>query len=544
MKFKKGLKYFATPAKIFMTVLILLIALLILQFFIIEIMREFARTIYTPLAAAEVELAPEEKRIKRIKNSTKEFLSDGTIYLVQREQQYISDRYVEFEWIYDANGNLLWKGPRDERPYKFLSWCESLPRRGFTPRQLRRMQMITPGFSRNIEILARSGEKTSRIWRYKPGSDIFIGYYLKVGLIGYAGATGFTDSKSKAEPFGKFRCFNAWCPEDSTSTMLLWQTQRRIYQIDFDKQNVELLFESDFSDITSVVQNAWIVPVPGTKEYFEHQKYRPLLHCKTKDGKDHLIMRNPKQNLTISIPEDWENLINNQFQFTATKQGVYLLRHWTEFRKPPDYLQDRQLYDQWWRDYERKRKNSWVGLYKIDNQSNFELVNRYGYDWTLPSIGGTLVSTEDNRPAVQCCVAQFSPPFYDLTVHLLGRKFWSWAHDHQYGDDIRREVAQVIEAIRPHDNVINWVLSLLMMAFTFLHGWPRRTSWVKVIFWLVFVGIFNLAGLLTYLALNHTTVIKCPACGKSRGLIQVNCVRCQAELPAPEQGKFDLIFNN
>jgi DNA-directed RNA polymerase subunit RPC12/RpoP len=82
-----------------------------------------------------------------------------------------------------------------------------------------------------------------------------------------------------------------------------------------------------------------------------------------------------------------------------------------------------------------------------------------------------------------------------------------------------------------------------MVGIAFLHGWPRRTSWGKLIFWLAFTLVFNLAGLLTYLALNHTTVIKCPVCGRRRGLIQVNCVRCGAELPIPERRKTDLIFN-
>jgi hypothetical protein len=82
-----------------------------------------------------------------------------------------------------------------------------------------------------------------------------------------------------------------------------------------------------------------------------------------------------------------------------------------------------------------------------------------------------------------------------------------------------------------------------MMVFVFLHGWARRTFWPRFVFWLVFVGLFNLAGLLTYLALNHTVVIKCQVCGKRRGLAWVDCVRCQAELPAPKRGKLDLIFN-
>jgi len=102
----------------------------------------------------------------------------------------------------------------------------------------------------------------------------------------------------------------------------------------------------------------------------------------------------------------------------------------------------------------------------------------------------------------------------------------------------------VIMDIQPYGGVINRVLSALMMVFVFLHGWPRRTSWPRFVTWLVFVGLFNLAGLLTYLALNHTAVVKCPVCGKRRGLARVDCVRCRAELPAPERGKLDLIFSN
>lgn len=52
-----------------------------------------------------------------------------------------------------------------------------------------------------------------------------------------------------------------------------------------------------------------------------------------------------------------------------------------------------------------------------------------------------------------------------------------------------------------------------------------------------------LAGLLTYLALNHTPVIECPVCGKRRGLAQVCCVRCLAELPAPQRRELDLIVD-
>ena len=60
--------------------------------------------------------------------------------------------------------------------------------------------------------------------------------------------------------------------------------------------------------------------------------------------------------------------------------------------------------------------------------------------------------------------------------------------------------------------------------------------------WLVFVGLFNVAGLLTYLSMNHRPVLKCVECGKKRHLMADSCIRCGGGLPVPERRETDLIF--
>jgi len=65
-----------------------------------------------------------------------------------------------------------------------------------------------------------------------------------------------------------------------------------------------------------------------------------------------------------------------------------------------------------------------------------------------------------------------------------------------------------------------------------------------LIFWVILAGLLNLAGVLTYLALNHTPVIKCPACGKKRGLEMDNCPQCGSPLPIPQRKPTDLIMAN
>jgi ribosomal protein S27E len=209
---------------------------------------------------------------------------------------------------------------------------------------------------------------------------------------------------------------------------------------------------------------------------------------------------------------------------------------------------------EWGRNFRSQPQKHWVELYKVDNQacgelvpkglvesSNLELLNNY--TWTVPGRSESVKLTE-YRMIMPSIVNKFSPPLYDILVHLLGEKYSLFIYYSQFRSDFFVGLARTIWEVRPADSVINWLLSAVMMGFALWHGWPRRTSWSKFLFWLAFVGIFNLVGLLTYLALNHTTVIKCPACGKSRGLTKVNCIRCGVELPAPKRGKLDLIFNS
>ncbi|GAI32715.1 unnamed protein product, partial [marine sediment metagenome] len=226
----------------------------------------------------------------------------------------------EIEQIYDANDDLLWEGPYNKRPYRYLSWAtKQLRRYGFTRERMKQMQMITPGFSRNIEIPVGSYNKTEQIWRYHPGAQFFKGYNTSGEKIGYAGSTGFTNSKSKVKPFGEFRLFTAWCPQDSSNPTLLWQTQRRIYQINFEKQQVKLIFENTEADIeiegTSL--HAWRDLKPGEKEYIDPEKYRPLLLCVTEDGKHHLILREPERQFSLAVPRS---------SATATKQDIFVYR--------------------------------------------------------------------------------------------------------------------------------------------------------------------------------------------------------------------------
>jgi len=533
MKLQNKFQYIANPVKVFMAVLVILCLLSILQGICISIENTYAREKHFKAEKTEAQLTDEEQRIDRIKNSKKEFLPDGTIHLIDRVE-HISDQIFQ-EQIYDSNDNLLWEGPSDKRPYEYLSWAKHLRRYkdGFNKAQMKDVRMITTDFSRNVRVPVQSDNRTEQIWRYHSGVGYFKGYNASGEPIGYTGTTGFSDSKSEVKPFGEFGLFAAWCPQDASSPTLLWQTQRRIYQINFEKQEVETIFESTDSDIEALRTNlhAWRDLKPGEDEYIDHNKYRPLIHCQTRDGKHHLILREPNEQLSFNLRSP---------SFTATKQEILVCITDSNTPPIPDNKNPKEI-DNW---VEEIRNKSWIystKLSKVDNQGDLELLN--SYDWIRPSIAGFVNKARDPRPVVKRYVSQFSPPLYDLIMRLLGRKILRSVYAYENRGDFFYGSVKAILEIRPYRGLINRILSGLMMVFVFWHGWPRRTSWAKFIFWLVFTGLFNIVGLLTYLALNHTAVIKCPACGKRRGLAQVDCVRCKAQLPAPERGKFDLIFS-
>jgi len=505
-----------------------------LQFFVTEIV---IVSLYK--TRTEQFSGPDEPKSKRHR-SAKNFLPDGTIHLVYVPDEYrYADEVYRKEQIFDANHNLLWQGLHKDNPYKYLSWPGWS--HGFTANSMKETRMITPEFSQALEIPFYSQQrKIEQIWRYAPDMDIFVGYRFKAGIIGYAGSTGFTKLKDKARPFGRFENFYAWCPTDSFSPTLLWQTNRCIYQINFEKQRVDLLSQDHKDPIGRIRTHMW---GDFTSDQFHiskkyrpiihiNKKYRPIIHYSTKDGKHHLIMREPQQKLSITVPEDWKA---DSVSFTATQKDIFLRRQGSDTKFSDTSPRFSKQWMDSWRDYCSKPHKRWVELYKVDNQGNLELLNRF--DWISPA--RPVSSTLTPRLQIKGYVTGASPLAYDLAWSSFGDKLYGLAHS---GHGISGAYASIIERYRPGNSIFNWILTVGMMGFAFWHGLSRRTCWGKFIFWLVLVGLFNLPGLLTYLALNHTAVIKCSACGRRRGLEKLDCVRCGAKLPLPQRRELDLIF--
>jgi len=538
MKLKETLKFIAAASRVFMTIMIFLLALFILQAITIELIEEAELAFEQKTAKKEVEksweeLTEAEKQLKIIRNSSKKFLPDGTFLQVCDTSKHLGKYYRAKKnedaiiQIYDINGTMVWEGKRKENPHEYLTW-PSRSNSFLGNARIRHYRTVNPELSHYMEIPVRSQGKTLEIWRYNWEKEYFVGYSTEGGKLGYIGSEGFTGSKPNVEPFGLFKCLTAWCPQDSYSPTLLWQTKRKIYQIDFQQRQIKLLFESTLSDIAEFKWQKWGFDTEEPEG--QTIDYRPTIHCKTEDGKHYLIMKDPQQRIAVNTPEDWKE---HFVQLIATTKDIFLFHRASSPSFPREFINSLKLVEQWRKENRDKSRIYREELYKVDDTGDIEAVNSFG--WTMP-VRKSRFSTRD---MTRRYVNSTSAIFYDL---VYGTNFLSLWQKHRRSDNLVAVCFEMVNMGKPDYSILSWVLSAAMMVIAFLHGWPRRTNLAKLIFWVIFVGLFNLAGILTYLALNHTTVIKCHACGKRRGLEKTGCVRCSAALPAPAKRKTDLIL--
>ncbi len=464
--------------------------------------------------------------------SSKEVLPDGTIHLVYTaEYSRVRQGYNELQ-IYDVNGNLIWQGPDKDKPFEYLQWAE-FPSNSFDDHQLIYMQYIGTELSRVLDIPVNSNLRTEEIWRYNVNGQVFKGCSREGDVLGYIGAGGFAGSRSEAVGLGDFQLFEL-CESSVLNPVFIWQTDNRIYEINFETRQVQILFESPANKIDDIWLNNWRQK-PSEKPA-GNIEYRPMIFCRTEDNVYYLIMRNPEQTVTIEAFKN-ENPNSYSLDATATSKGVFLLCYKRSFF-PPVGISQKQM-EQYWKEYRQKPGPHYLEFYSADSSGDIELVSRF--DWVRPAIDESLWQARiDFYEKYRKMTSSVSPIVYDLLWRFFEDGMLRLS-ERDFG--IIRELVSITRENQADGSFINLFLGSLMVVFAFWHGWSRRTGWGRFIFWLVFVGLFNLAGLLTYLALNHTVVIKCPVCGRRRGLQIENCIRCKAKLPVPEKRELDLILS-
>jgi hypothetical protein len=483
---------------------------------------------------------PVMDQARKIKNSRKHFMLDGTVHQLVYDDEYNRDNSKRKIKIYDAEDKMIWQGIVKDVPYNYISFeaiqnfWDDLARPGFFHNEdMHRLLTVQPEMSRSIEFAIREDKKIKYVWRYLLNKQYFIAYDAKGDITGYLGASGFARNRIEVVPLGPFEAYTAWTPENSRDLVMLWQTDKKIYKLDFKQQTTELIFKSEV-DITSITLKNYRF----TREIDPDKiNYRPVILCTTKDNTRHLIMKEPDRTITFKPPADW--LLDEQgVDLVATQDKIYLKRSYSGPPFPHEKRFDEKLVEEW---LEKRRKepiNRWVELFSIAENSQLDLINRY--DWTVPPYNWEPAYGYEYFEKVKSSICIFSPVSYRMIIKNLW-KIWPEFYGYK-NDSILVASREVMGILSPRKYIGPIIISIILIFVALWHGWSRRTNQLVLILWLAVIALFGVAGFLTYWALNHTTVIKCSSCNKKRHLKMEKCVHCGTEFPKPESQPTDLIF--
>ncbi|MHC4292479.1 MAG: hypothetical protein ACYSTR_09745, partial [Planctomycetota bacterium] len=472
-----------------------------------------------------VEQTEQELQQREIDAARKEFSPDGTVYLVSYSRT--ANAFDEKKTIVkDPHGKLLFEGKEEDIPYSFIQWYSktknSYTRSNIDQRYLNELNLIGGEFSRHF-VIPMANPQNTRIghWFFDTDNQIFKYYGVAGQQLGYIGANGYTEIKSETVGFEECERMESWLRPNSFDSIMFYQTQYALYQIDFQNKQVDTLVKTDNDPIRRMVMNNW--------QEAEAYDYRPSLAIFTKSNKFYLYLKNPEQVIESQLPSDFGYLIAPQF--AADEKTIYALLHETpEAPKTTDI----NLYLDWRQENRHKPLGHRARLFEVDKTGSF--LEKSSFAWTQPARPPNVAMRSSRETVFHLTNSLSSPVPLWATYHWLKtgvhRQWSGWGH----------VIMSFIQAYSSFKIFINLCVMAVFAALAFLHGWPRRTHIAKLIFWTVFVFLFNLPGFLTYLALNHTPVIQCANCGKKRGLLQDACCRCGTALALPKAKETDLVM--
>ena len=523
---KTILMHGAKAAQVFVVTLIVVILLHIVQ----DITVETTRLVVSKPTQSRPAWDPASRSLM--------FLPDGTLHQIRSIPEPNRPGKVTKE-IYDANNILIPSRSVPDMPDPpYLSFA----RRGntaFNRRVFNSRQTITSSFSKTLDLPVSENGTLREIWRYDRSGQIFVGYDRAGLVLGYLGAQGLAQRRPDAEKLGHLQTFESGWSADKDEVKLLWLTRQALYEINVKARRVDRLVNGKESPLLSMTIQGWYERDRTDRDYVDPNLYRPLIVCYSSRER-HLALRDPQQSISFTVPQEWKQWASSGYQFTATREDLFVWRSWAEYR-PREPTFPSKAYSRWLQAYRATKKKHHTELHRMDEQGKLEIVNQGSWMETpvhasFPVFGDLAWNT---RRLVKC----LSPGLYEWIIVASAPSTLETA---SFGTGQSTPQRTVVTAALKFCPATTWdylLPSLVMAAAGLWHAWSRRNSRGSQIFWVSFILVFNLAGLLTYFALNHTVLTRCDACGQKRGIEQDACPRCAAPLPVPTPSPAHLIMS-
>lgn len=480
------------------------------------------------------DLTDEEKLSLTIQSSYISYLTDGTLHLQCYNPEFLFGKDVH-QAVLDREGNVLWKTKdySDDHSFKYLDFTVRISELWKSQRNHYKNNLrISPGMIYNFVYYVDS-DKNRKSWLYLPDKNYFVCYDKNNSRIAYAGINGFADTPDQVIPFEQYSYTGIM--NTVSSRLIIWYTPEKLYLIDFNNRTIETVFETEDDPI---VLAGLYNPGNGRYGFQRTISLGSMVYAVTESGRFSILFSDADDITTFDIPS--ELVKPGQLQLAVLDDKIFLVN------KPGNLRYDGYYYDCDCDDYyccgenapdPEKPHTYFQDLYEVKDGS-IERIDHF--EWTTVPQSRAYTnykSHEERSKEIFKYITSISPVVYFPAAFFT--------HDLKLPGNIHPFFNIVKEAFSYTAPVLLWVniaVSVLMAAVAFFHGLPRRTSDFQLIGWVVFVLLFNLAGLLSYLSLNHFPVIKCSHCGKRRHVKSLNCPSCGKPLSKPETRYTDLIM--
>ncbi len=226
------------------------------------------------------------------------YLVNGDVHLVRSTGEKDPNTGHDILAIYDADNVLM--GHRSGDDYRDKTHLNFVSKLGFDRESIDGFYSLVYGFSRTLELTVPKGGKAGEIWRYDRNRQIFVGYDRSGQELGCLGKNGWQAGLSQAEGLGEVVKYHSYGRDNDRRLKVLWQTSECLYEIDAKARSVELLVDAKGGEVSDLRLMAWF---SDADETIDPNLYRPLLVCQVKDHDYRLILREPKQAISLVLPE-------------------------------------------------------------------------------------------------------------------------------------------------------------------------------------------------------------------------------------------------
>jgi len=313
----------------------------------------------------------------------------------------------------------------------------------------------------------------------------------------YVGRNGRTQAPSRNDRFGRLRWGAVTPPGNGLAARLTLVSDHAAFDVDLADMTVATLFEDRACRITHVTASGWHRTLFRETPAASH---RALLRLRTDDGRDHLVLRFPREHVVV-VPRDATGR-PLYGEYAATLDGVFFLHREGDLRLPGD-----QGFLAFGTGYLHALQSPWnmkETLYRVASDGKLSRVN--SFTWKQPDRSMVHYLPGGRPRAKSSLVTAFSPLLY-RPLHHVALLWWArgdfyhrvLGHARPY--PLAESLVEMLALIHPWHAGWAAFITGLAAAFVAIHARRWGLGGGQTLFWLTVVGMLNTVGVLTYLCI-------------------------------------------